>query len=113
MVRHPLVHVFKRLVRPIGTTRDLTNVAVKTGRGKRVAVNLLTVNITFYSKDTLAAQLFEGVMEPTDPSKEINKFEPAIIHNPSVLEPPRESWRLQPLRGWSNVKTWEVSDGVT
>ena len=24
------------------------------------------------------------------------------------LEPPRDSWRLRSLRGWSNAKSWEV-----
>jgi hypothetical protein len=55
MVRHPLVYVFKRPVCPVGVTGDLTDIAVKAGRGKRVAVNLLAVSITLYSQDTLAA----------------------------------------------------------
>jgi len=59
--------------------------SLKAGRGKRVAINLLAVSVTLYSQDALAAQLFEGVMEPTDPSKEINKFEPVAIHDPSLL----------------------------
>ena len=85
MVRHPLAHVFKRPVCPVGITRDLTDVAVKAGRGKRFAVNLLVVIVTLYSQNALATQLLEGVMEPTDPSKEINKLEPAAIHDPSLL----------------------------
>ena len=55
MVRHPLAYVFKRPVCPVGVTGDLTEVAVKAGRGKRVAVNLLAVSVTLYSQDTLAA----------------------------------------------------------
>jgi len=85
MVRHPLVHVFKRLVCPVGITRDLTDVAVKAGRGKRVVVNLLAVSVTLYSQDALTAQLRKGVMEAADPSEEINKFEPVTIHDPSLL----------------------------
>ena len=80
MVRHPLVHVFKRLVCPVGITRDLTDVAVKAGRGKRVAVNLLAVSVTLYSQDALTAQGGECVMEAADPSKEINKLERLFGH---------------------------------
>ena len=52
-----------------------------------MAVELLAVSVTLYSQDTLAAQLFEGVMEPTDPSEEINKIELADIHDLSLLAP--------------------------
>ena len=45
-----------------------------------MAVNLLAVSVTLYSQDTLAVQLFEGVMEPTDPSEEINKPESPTCH---------------------------------
>jgi hypothetical protein len=55
MVRHPLVHVFKGSVCPVAITRDLTDVAIQAGRGKRVAVNLLAVSVTLYSQDALAA----------------------------------------------------------
>ena len=50
-----------------------------------MAVNLLAVSVTLYSQDALTAQLRKGVMEPTDPSEEINKLELAAIHDPSLL----------------------------